>query len=117
MIKMNAYKLTIQHFSKLLRIHPPNNVHDFHAFKNVRCNCVRTIFREDVDYVTDDIVMILSRTLVGSIIIARIGLRKIGHRIVFDVAVFDFIHVLTADLDAAVFSNDGQAAFLVLIPH
>ena len=61
--------------------------------------------------------MILGRTPVGPIIIARIGLRKIWHRIIFDVAVFDFIHVLTADLDAAVFSNDRQAAFLVLIPY
>ena len=114
---MNAYKLTIQYFSTLLRIHPPNNVHDFHSFENVRCDCLRTVFREDVNYVTDDIVMILGRTLVGSIIVAGISGWKIWHRIVFDVAVFDFIHVLTADLDAAVFSNDRQAAFLVLIPH
>lgn len=61
--------------------------------------------------------MILSRTFVGSIIVAGIGGRKIGHRVVFDVTVLDLIHVLPADLNAAIFGDDRQTALLVLIPY
>ena len=61
--------------------------------------------------------MILCRTLVGSIIIAGIGGRKIGHRVVFDVTVLDLVHVLPADLNAAIFGDDRQTALLVLIPY
>lgn len=61
--------------------------------------------------------MILCRTLVGAIIVAGIGGRKIGHRVVFDVTVLDLVHVLPADLNAAIFGDNRQTALLVLIPY
>lgn len=61
--------------------------------------------------------MILCRTLVSAIIVAGIGGRKIGHRVVFDVTVLDLVHVLPADLNAAIFGDNRQTALLVLIPY
>ena len=61
--------------------------------------------------------MILCRTLVSTIIVAGIGGWKIRHCVVFDVTILDFIHVLPADLNAAIFGDDRQTALLVLIPY
>ena len=61
--------------------------------------------------------MILCRTFVSAIIVAGISGWKIWHCVIFDVTVLDLVHVLPADLNAAIFGDNRQTALLVLIPY
>lgn len=53
---------------------------------------------------------------IRAVIISRIRRRQFRHLIIFDMAVFDFVHILSADFHAAVLRNNQHTAFHVLVP-
>ena len=72
---------------------------------------------EHLHHVADDEVVVLRRAFVGTVVVARIRGREFRHLIIFDVAIFHLVHVLPANLHAAVFRHNEEAALHVLVPH
>lgn len=103
--------------SAFQRIDPLDDVDDFHPFEYVGGNDFVGRVRQHVHDVADDEMVVLRRSFIGSVIIARIGRGELRHLVSFDMAIFDFVHVLAADLHASFFGYDQQAAFHVLIPY
>lgn len=60
--------------------------------------------------------MILGGAFIRAVIVAGVGGSQLGHLVIFYMAVFDLVHILPADLDAAVFGDDQHAAFHILVP-
>src|SRR5690606_323062 len=68
-----------------------NYIHHFHAFKGIGRDGV--ISFQGIDYILEDIVMIGRTSLKGAIIIGRIGFRKLGHHIILNMTILNFIHI------------------------
>lgn len=97
-------------------INPLDDVHNLHAFQYVGRNAFRTCTGKDTDHIADHEIMVLGGTFIRAVVISRIRRRQFRHFIIFNMTVFDFVHILSADFHASVLRNNQHTAFHVPVP-
>ena len=98
-------------------IYPSDNVNDFHSFENVGCDGFTAGAGEYVYDIVDNVMVVLRGAFVGAVVVAGVGGGKGGEGVIVDVAVLDFVHVLSADFEASVSGGDEEAALKVAVPY